>query len=214
LLTPERIDCSSLDVDILHIGYILLLDGLDAPDLEYKTALCRVLSEARAMGIETSIDVVTEDGARFAALVPPALAYADYCIINEMEAEYTTGIRLRGENGQIIKENLRHASEKLIAMGVSRWAVIHMPELSCGASTDGAYVLRESWKIPPDAIKSSVGAGDAFAVGILYGAYKGWSLARSIDTAGAIAAWSLSGSGAADAIVPLEALLFEMERFR
>ena len=213
-LTPDLIDLTALCADILHIGYILLMDGLDAPDPEYETAMCRVLAKARAAGIATSIDVVTEDGARFAKFVPPALAYTDYCIINEMEAERTTEIPLRGENGQIKMDNLRPACEKLIAMGVSRWAVIHMPELSCGISKDGHYVQRDSWKIPKGFKKSSVGAGDAFAVGILYGAYQGWSLDRSIETAGAIAAWSLSGPGATDAVIPLPELMREMEKFQ
>ena len=59
-LKPEHFDFTKLDADILHIGYILLLDGLDAPDSEYPTAMCRVLDAAQKAGIQTSIDVVSE----------------------------------------------------------------------------------------------------------------------------------------------------------
>ena len=259
LLAPEHFDFGALDADILHIGYILLLDSLDAPDSDYPTAMCRVLDAAQKAGIRTSIDVVSEEGERFTKLVPPALQYVDYCIINEIEASRTTGIALRGAgacgavgaadtsaNGMAdtgagagaggkadanvigatdtgagaaaadtpLAENLQAACRALMDMGVGRWVVIHMPELSCGLERGGAFVREPSWKIPDGFKKSSVGAGDAFASGILYGAYNGWTLAKSIHIAGAVAAYSLSGMGASDAIKPLPELLNEMNIFQ
>ena len=242
LLTPESFDFAALadGIGILHIGYILLLDGLDAPDGEYPTAMCRALDSAREAGMQTSIDVVSEDGGRFAQLVPPALKYADYCIINENEASRTTGIPLRAasgdgghgcnggdggignnsgnggnigtdSNGAVLEENLPAACEKLMGMGVGRWAVIHMPEMYCGLERGGAFVMERSWKIPEGFLKSPVGAGDAFASGVLYGARSGWSLARSLHAAGAVAAYSLSGAGGGDSLKPLAELMEEME---
>ena len=211
-LVPEHFDFTAIDADILHIGYILLLDGLDAPDPEYPTAMCRVLDAARKTGVRTSIDVVSEDGERFIKLVPPALKYVDYCCINEYEASRTTGVALRGGDGQVLTENLPIVCAKLMDMGVGRWVVLHMPELSCGLEKGGSYIQEPSWKIPEGFIKSSVGAGDAFASGIIYGAYNGWSLKESLHVAGAVAAYSLSGTGAADAIKPLPEILEAMTR--
>ncbi len=213
LFGPEHIDLKALDADILHIGYLLLLDRMDGPDPEYPTVLCRVLAEAKREGLLTSIDVVSEEGERFHKIVPPALAYADYCVINEVEASRTTGIPLRGPDG-VIGENLRPACQALMERGVGRWVVIHMPERSCGLERDGGYVEEPSWRIPPGFKRSSVGAGDAFASGILYGAYRGWSLERAIHTAGAVAAHSLSGEGASDAILPLPELMERMESYQ
>lgn len=214
LLGPEHFDFDSLDADIMHIGYILLLDALDAPDDEYGTVMCRVLDRAQKAGIKTSIDVVSEEGERFAKLVPPALRYADFCVINEIEASRTTGIGLRDGAGGVVEANLPEACGKLMDMGVGKWVVVHMPELSCGLERNGAYVSEPSWTIPDGFKKSSVGAGDAFASGILYGAYNGWTLAESIHIAGAAAAFSLSGMGASDSILPLPHLLAEMEKFQ
>ena len=214
LLTPDRFDFTVLDAGILHIGYISLLDGLDAPYPGYPTAMCRVLDMARRSGMLTSVDAVTEGGARLARLLPPALEYADYCIINEHEAARATGIPLRGEGGGVLEGNLRAACSELIAMGVGRWAVVHMPELSCGMERGGAFVERHSWKIPEGFMKSPVGAGDAFACGVLYGAYNGWSLDKSLGVAGAVAAYSLSGAGGSDAIKPLAELMREMEGYQ
>lgn len=210
LLSPAHFDFTDLDVDILHIGYILLLDGLDAEDPEYGTALCRVLAAAKRAGIRTSIDVVSEDGERFTKLVPPALAYADFCIINEFEASRTTGIPLRDDKDVLLRGNMRNACQKLIDMGVSTWAVIHSPEVSCGMDASGAYVERESFVLPQGFIRSSVGAGDVFASGILLSAMEGWGLAKALETASAAAAYSLCGDGAADAILPLDELMQRM----
>ena len=213
LLVPEDFDYKKLDAEIMHIGYILLLNGLDAPDKNHPTAMCRVLDAAQKAGIQTSIDVVSEEGDRFAKLVPPALKYADYCIINEHEASRTTGIKLRDESDNVLNNNLTAACNELMEMGVGRWVVIHMPEMSCAMERGGEYVQELSLKLPDGFIKSSVGAGDAFAAGILYGAYSGWSLKKSIQTAGAVAACSLSTPGATDAIKPLPELLKQMEPY-
>jgi len=213
-LGPEHFDVAGLDADILHVGYILLLDRLDGPDPDYPTALCRVLDAAQRAGVRTSIDVVSEASDRFAALVPPALTYTDYCIINEIEAARTTGIPLRDDRDRLIVENLPAACAALMAMGVGRWVVVHAPELSGGLERGGTYVQEESWRLPPGFRRSSVGAGDAFACGILYGAYHGWTLRESLHVAGAVAAQSLSGAGAADAIVPLPALLAGLEPYQ
>jgi len=214
MLAPEHFDFTALHADILHIGYILLLDALDAPDPDYPTALCRVLDAAQKAGIRTSIDVVSEEGDRFVKLVPPALKYADYCILNEIEASRTTGIPLRGDQDQVIEGNLPGACAALMEMGVGRWVVVHMPELSCGLERGGEFIRENSWEVPEGFKKSSVGAGDAFASGILYGAYHGWELARSLHVAGAVAAYSLSGTGASDAIKPLPELMEEMESYQ
>ena len=128
----EHIDWDKLDVDIFHIGYILLLPHLDEPDAEYGTKMARLLCRAQKQGLKTSIDVVSEAGERFQRIVTPSLRYCDYCIINELEAQQTTGVLLRGEDGVLHTENLRKALEKLHELGVSTWAVIHCPELGCG----------------------------------------------------------------------------------
>jgi len=57
LLAPEHFDFATLDANILHIGYILLLDALYAPDPDYPTAMCRVLDNTQKARIRTSIDV-------------------------------------------------------------------------------------------------------------------------------------------------------------
>ena len=71
----DDIVLDSLDCDIFHIGYILLLGELDKYDNEYGTRLARVLSEVQKRGVKTSIDVVSEESERFAEKIIPALKY-------------------------------------------------------------------------------------------------------------------------------------------
>ncbi|MDR0519413.1 MAG: carbohydrate kinase family protein [Clostridiales Family XIII bacterium] len=210
-LVPDDFDFDRIDADILHVGYILLLDGMDAPDPEYGTALCRVLARARERGIATSVDVVSEDSYRYSEIVPHALKYADYCIMNEVEAGRTTGIEMREGSGKIIEGNIEKGVRALAAMGVHRWTVVHMPELSAAYDAQaGQYHVAPSKRVPDGYIKSTVGAGDAFAVGVLYGAYNGWDIEKTIDAASAIAAYSLAGAAASDAIRPFDEIMAEV----
>lgn len=192
------IDWDRLDVDMLHIGYILLLDALDAPDGEYGTKMARLLHTARQRGIKTSIDVVTEASERFGRIVTPALRYTDYCVINEVEAQATTGVRLTREDGLLRREALPEALGTLKELGVSTWAVIHSPEGGFGLDENNAYVEVPSLKLPQGYIKGSVGAGDAFCSGVLYAAWKGLPLAQAIELGTASAACSLSQPGATE----------------
>ena len=194
----EDIPWDKLDVDMLHIGYILLLDTLDEEDPEYGTKMARLLHTAQQKGIKTSIDVVSEAGERFKKLVCPAMKYTDYCIINEVEAQATTGVELRTEDGKLLKENMPAALRKMKEMGVSTWAVIHCPEVGFGLDENDNLVEVPSLKLPSGYIKGTVGAGDAFCSGVLYAAWKGEDLKSAIELGTASAACSLSQPGATE----------------
>ena len=192
------IDWDGLDVDLLHIGYILLLDALDAPDAAYGTKLARLLHTAKQRGIRTSVDMVTEAGERARRIVAPALKYADYCVINEAEAQAATGVRLLDDSGALIRENLPEALRCLKKMGVSTWAVVHCPQGGFGLDEQDSYVEVSGLKLPAGYIQGSVGAGDAFCSGVLYAAWKGWPLRDAIELGTAAAACSLSRPGATE----------------
>ena len=126
--------------------------------------------------------MVSEASDRFRQLVPPALKYTDYCVINEYEAQQTTGVPLRDESDRLIPENLPKALEAMKSMGVTTWAVIHCPEGGFGLDENGALVSAGSLILPGERIVGSVGAGDAFCAGVLYGAEMAWPLGRAIGT--------------------------------
>lgn len=203
----DYIDLDHLNVDIFHIGYILLLPALDEEDSEYGTKMARLLHQVQKRGIKTSIDVVSESGDRFAKVVTPALKYTDYCVINELEAQQTTGILLRDENDVLHTENIPVALNKLKTLGVSTWAVIHSPEMGCGIDENGNYYTVPSLTLPKGWIKGTVGAGDAFCAGILYAAETGMTLQEALRLGACAASASLSEVGASDGVTTAQEVL-------
>lgn len=207
LFDESCIDWDRLDAEIFHIGYILLLDALDEEDPEYGTKMAKVLAQAQSRGMKTSIDVVSESGNRFKKIVSPALKYTDYCVINELEAQAVTGIVLRDEDGTLHPENMQAALSQLKGLGVSTWAVIHCPEGSFCLDENNHYFDRTSLKISNEHIKGTVGAGDAFCSGILYGAWKKWDLQKSVRLATCAAVAALSERGATEGMRSLEEVM-------
>jgi sugar/nucleoside kinase (ribokinase family) len=209
---PQHIPLDEIGADILHFGYILLLDALDAPDPEYGTALARVLAAARARGFKTSVDVVSEQGNRFARCVAPSLRHADYCVINEVEAAAVTGIACRGRDGRLLRERMEPICGTLRTMGVCGWAVVHSPEGSFAA--DGArYLALPALALPETEIKGKTGAGDAFCSGVLYGALRGMELDEAMRLATAAAAASLTETGASGGLRPVAELYALIDKY-
>ena len=213
LYGEDYIDWDKLNVDLFHIGYIFLLPHLDEEDAEYGTKMARLLHNAQAHGLKTSLDMVSETGDRFRKLVHPALRYTDYCIINELEAQQTTGVLLRDEDGTLHPENMKSALEKLKALGVSTWAAIHCPEMGCGLDEQGRYFEVPSLKLPKGWVKGTVGAGDAFCAGMLYAAEKELGMEQGLKLGACAAAASLSQPGATEGMESLEKVLALWEQY-
>ena len=177
---------------IFHLGYLLLLDALDQSDAKFGTKAARLLADAQAAGIKTSVDVVSEDSDRFARIVSPALRHVDYCILNEIEAGKTTGFKIRQPDGKIDPVALRHAAGALLQQGVRELVVIHFPEGAFARTRKGDDFWQSSLKLPPKYIAGTAGAGDAFCAGVLLGLHEAWDLQRCLLTGVCIAAASLS----------------------
>jgi sugar/nucleoside kinase (ribokinase family) len=212
LFRPEHVPVDRLRARLVHLGYLLLLDGMDEPDAEFGTAAARLLARLQAAGIETSIDTVSEDSDRFARIVRPALKYADYAIINEVEAGRTTGRDLRpGDRPD--PAAIRAAARDLLALGVRRVACIHMPEGGYAMTAEGEEMWQPSLALPPGYVKGAAGAGDAFCSGVLVGLHERWDLERSLQLAVAAAAVSLSDPGCTTAACSMAETLAAAGRF-
>ncbi len=176
---------------IAQIGYILLLDAMDAADSEYGTVMARAFARFQQMGIKTAVDVVSESSDRFNRLVIPALKYVDYLILNELEAGQTVRIPLRHDDGTLRGTLLREVAEKLLDAGNSELVVIHMPEGGYALTRQGEEVKVPSFLLDDHDIKGSVGAGDAFCSGVLYGLEKDMPLQETLHLGSTLAACSL-----------------------
>ena len=187
LLTPDDVDVDRLDCDIFHFGYLLLLDGMDAPDDEYGTKAARLLAKVQAAGIKTSVDIVSEHSDRFARIVRPALKYCDYCIINEIEGSMATGRK---------PDDLKGICEGLFELGVKERTVIHCPDVGASMGKDGDFTSIGSLQLPDGWIKGAVGAGDAFCAGSLYALLKGFDPEKLLRLGSCAAAMNLAVSDA------------------
>lgn len=170
---PEDIKLSALNCKIMHIAYILLLDRFDEADAEYGTAMARFLKSAQEEGIETSIDVVSDSSGLFAEKVMPALRYTDYAFMNEIEGSGVSGIPVRDADGKLLADNIRETMEVILSKGVRRKVILHCPEAGFCLDADGTFTVVPSIKLEKGFIKGTVGAGDAFCAGCLYGIYNG-----------------------------------------
>ncbi len=203
----DGLDFSKTRARIFHLGYLLLLDALDEADARFGTKAARLLAAAQEAGLKTSVDVVSEDGDRFRSIVPPALKYTDYLIVNELEAGRVAGFKTRQADGKLDTVALRHAAGALLQLGVRELVIIHFPEGGFARTRKGEDLWQSSVKLPDKAIAGTAGAGDAFAAGMLWGLHEDWELPRCLQAGVCLAAACLSDATCTAGIKPLPAAL-------
>ncbi|WP_373964290.1 carbohydrate kinase family protein [Kosakonia sacchari] len=210
LLDLPAFDGLDGSMKIFHLGYLLLLDSLDKPDEEFGTRSARLLAQMREQGFETSLDLVSRKGdPRYQPLVLPCLPHLDYLVINELEAGEFSGLAMRTADDGPHIDNIALAAAKLLAAGVKQRVVIHCPEGAWGEAPGEAGSWVPSRMLRQAEIIGSVGAGDAFCAGFLYGCHESWPLQKSILLAHACARASLLCANAIDGAKTLDALLQE-----
>lgn len=214
IFCEDHIDWEKVDCDIFHLEYLLALAICDEDDPEYGTHAAKILHDAREHGFKTSIDIVSKDHPRAHHILKSALAYTDYCFINEIETKIVTGIDVMNEDKTINEELARQALEMMRDLGATTWAGIHTSLMACGLDCKtGELVSLPSLRIDKDEILGTTGAGDAYNSGILYQAYKGSDLRTAMRFAAATAGISLLGeSGYASVRPEPEIWEFEAER--
>lgn len=204
----EHAEPAGLGSKIYVLGYLLLLDRLDAADEEYGTRAARLLASVREEGLLTAIDLVSAEEGRFREVVVPALAHTDYCIVNEIEAGAVTDLKLRGAGDKPDWPAAEAAARRLAELGVARNVTIHLPEgaLSFDVAADSVYQV-PSLTLRDGFIKGAAGAGDAFCAGLLLGLHEAWPIERSLELAHAAAAASLRHPTCTEGLASVEEVL-------
>jgi sugar/nucleoside kinase (ribokinase family) len=191
-----------------YLGYLMLLEALDQLDADGSTGASRLLARARAAGLTTCVDFVSDARPDFARIVAPALPHCDYLIINEVEASLATGIVVRpGDNDGPDIAAIEAAAQRLLELGVVRAVIIHAPEAALWLARGAEPVWAPSEPVAADDIVSPVGAGDAFCACIIYGLHEDWPVPLTLRAAHLAAAACLGGATATDGIPPIDALL-------
>lgn len=195
--SPADVDIASLNCRMLHVAYILLLDEFDREDAEYGTVMARFLKNVQGVGIKTSFDVVSNSSGKFAEKVIPALRYTDNAFMNEIEACGISGMPPRDAEGKLHIDNIRSTMEIIMAKGVGERVIVHCPEAGFCLNRTGEFTVVPSIQLPKGYIMGTVGAGDAFCAGCLYGIYKGFDDQKILEFASGAACCNLA---AADAV--------------
>ena len=202
LFGPEHFDFTGVKAKYFYLAYLLLLDALDAPDEHGVPRAATVLQRARAAGLKTALDCVSENSDRFKSVVLPVLPYADVLFTNDYEAEKITG-RTLGRGESLNRAEVEAAGRDLLASGVREWVILHYPEGACAVGRNGIVCHQGSVRLPPVEVAGTVGAGDAFAAGVLYGLHEHWPIARGLELGVCAAAASLRHPSCSESIAPV-----------
>jgi sugar/nucleoside kinase (ribokinase family) len=190
LLTPDHFDFGQTGAAILHLGLPGELDTMDAPWQGEPSGWVAVLRKARSAGLKTNMEFAPIPHGALAPLARACLPHLDYLIINDAEAGEVAGVPtvLRGTADAAACEA---AALAIRQESPAELIVVHFPLGAIAVTRDGTITRKPSVRVPQEAIVGSVGAGDAFAAGMLLGIHEDWALDRSLALAHATAAASL-----------------------
>jgi sugar/nucleoside kinase (ribokinase family) len=198
---------------ILHIGAPGLHPLMDAPTSDGGNGWSRLLRRARAAGLRTNLELVSLAPERLVEVALPLLPHLDTVVINELEAGALTGIdaTVPGAEGPVDWSAIAAMAGGLIERGVARLAVVHFPAGSVAAGPDGSVWRHGSVRLPRDRIRSTTGAGDAFASGVILGLHEDRPVEECLRLGAAVAAACVQGLTTSDSIGPAEICLAEAD---
>lgn len=189
---------------IVHIAYLPLLPALLNLD-----TLKQLFNWLHNQGFKISIDLVSVNDKRiFSEYILPTLSYIDYVIINDVEAKILTD----NENCTSTKENLLLMAQSLLQQGIKKTIVIHCPSWAVACNQQHETQAIPSYWVEKQNIVSTLGAGDAFCAGILYGLHQEMSLQETLKLGHCLAYFNLFSLSATDGAVSYQtALAFQSQ---
>jgi sugar/nucleoside kinase (ribokinase family) len=186
LLDAPHFDLTKTSARIFYLGYLCLLRTLDTLDETGRTKASRLFEHARALGMTTVADLVSNETGDFSAIVNPSLPYLDYLFLNEYELARLVGISASKNPAQ-----LESQVREVLRRGVHSAVIVHLPEGALCVAKNQPAILQPSVRVPANLIIGTAGAGDAFSAGFLLGLHEGWDFQRCLELGVCAAAASL-----------------------
>ena len=214
LLAPEDVDIRRSAAKILHVGAPGLHPRLDAAAPGGGNHWSSLLRQAQAMGMRTTLELVSLPADKIRAAALSCLPHLDYLVVNEIEAAALaeTPVTPVGVDVQPGWVALEHTATRLLELGVARLVVIHCPAGCVAAAPNGRLWRQGSVRLPRSLVRNTTGAGDAFAAGVVYGLHEEMPVAELLRLGVDAAAASVMGAGTSDAVLPMEQCLALGER--
>jgi len=185
-----NVDLAATSSRILHAGAPGLHPTMDAARPDGGNGWSALLARARAAGLRTNLELVTLQEARIVRVAAPCLPHLDSLVINELEAGALTGVRapVATPDAAVDWVALEAMALGLVERGVSGLAVVHFPA-GCVAAAPGGRTWRQgSVRVPRSQVRSTTGAGDAFAAGVVLGLHDGLPVEECLRLGAAAAA--------------------------
>jgi len=210
-------DASGADLGrarILHAGAPGIHPVMDRATPGGGNGWSALLRRAQAAGLHTNLEMVSLAPDRTAEVTRPCLPCLDSIVINELEAGALTGVEasVPTADGPVDWPAMEAMALGLIDQGVSVLAVVHFPA-GCVAAAPGGRTWRQgSVRLPREQVRSTTGAGDAFAAGVILGLHEGWPAERCLRLAVASAAACVRSPNTSDGIKPADQCLAEADR--
>lgn len=201
------------DAKIFYLAYLMLLDNLDSFDGE-RTKASLAFEEAKKNGLITTADIVSTRSPEFRKIVSSSLPYIDYLFINELEAEMLTGIKLTDYDFVPDAKACIEACNIILEQGVNNWVVLHFPYGAIAVSKQGEVYKQGSVIIPQELIVGAVGAGDAFAAGVLAGVHNDKPMQECLKLGVATSAMCLQAASSSEGVKPISECLAFAEQYR
>lgn len=205
LLTPDHFDFDPTTAKILHLGLLGVHQQLDNRWEEDPNGWVTVLKKARAAGLQTNVELVSIDAARIRELCIPCLPHLDFLIVNDYEMGALAEIETV-KTGETDQAQCVAAARTVLNKGSMRLVCVHYPGGAACVSAQGVETV-DSFALDPDQIRGAVGAGDAFAAGLLYGLHEDWTIRNSMVLAHAVAAASLRSATTVGSVESIDACL-------
>lgn len=188
----EQISQITHSAKIAHLAYLPLL-----PKLLDVEVLKKTLQHLQQQGFLISIDLVSiSDKQLFIQQISPILPWVDYVIINDVEAKLLTSC----EQIPTTKSLLQQMAKQIIEQGVRDTVIIHDPKWAVAINQKGEQTIQPSYWVEKSQVVSTLGAGDAFCTGILYGLHQQLPLSQVLKLGHGLAyfnLFSLSATGGA-----------------
>ncbi len=184
---------------IFYLGYLCLLRTLDAVDATGRTNASRLFEQARAAGMTTVADLVSNESGDFAAIVNPSLPHLDYLFLNEYELA-----RLIGASATKHPVQLEAQAREVLQRGVHDAIIVHLPKGALGVRRQQPALWQPAVRVPATLVVGTAGAGDAFSAGVLLGLHEGWDFQRSLELGVCAAAASLRDATCSASVEPWE----------
>jgi sugar/nucleoside kinase (ribokinase family) len=207
-------DLSGPAARILHAGAPGIHPLMDAPRPGAGNGWSALLQRAQAAGLHTNLELVSLAPERIAEVGRPCLPYLDSIVVNEIEAGALTGIDATAPaaDGPADWPALEAMACQLVERGVAVLAVVHFPA-GCVAAAPGGRTWRQgSVRLPREQVRSTNGAGDAFAAGVILGLHEGWPVERCLRLAVASAAACIASPVTSAGIKPAAACLADADQ--